>query len=406
MAVQSTLRLASELSTVTGTKVRDVRPEDVFFLMRQVNVVGALIGGEHVGNDGKSLVRRPKILKTKKIDDFRTELFTNQEITQSFEVTTGATASGTTIVVSDTNSEVYAKSWMQVAETGDVVYVSANSSGSLTVERQTGSQAVSVGQHLIQMGQLSGESSSNPAFLIRDEDNHFNFTAELHKAWRVSNRESNVKRYTGKSWDNLKKQKLIEIMRDMENLVILSKRINTVDSSGIAATTPRGLESWATDGNGTTFDFGGTVELSDVRELGDQTSDWSSNKKICLTSQKVISAIMSSLDSKLRLEPSDLKEKAGLMQAKAFSIGADTIEFVPCNTYQNAGKEGQGIIFDPSRIELRFLQDITMYQAGPEDDSTLTSDMRGDWYMDHGAIMPLDGGQSIVRFSGANAVAS
>jgi hypothetical protein len=405
MAGPTTVRLGSNQTGTTGTLVRHVKPEKIFLILKQHNVIGGLFGNDKItSKQGVEIPKRPRIIKTEQIDNYHTECFSNQLNEQSFEVTTAGTAAGTTCSISANTSELLVNSLMQVAETGDVVFVSANSSGALTIERFTGSKAIDVGYHLIDLGQVPGESSTNPNFYLRNDDNHYNYCVEQHTAWTLSYRESKLKRYGGKQQMKDRDLKCVEHLSKMENTMILSKRSSGLTAN--SATTPRGFESWAQDGSGQTFNFGGTIEGSECRELGDVVAEnLHSDRAICLTSSRVVSAFSAALDSKVRYQDSILKKEAGFPNAKAFEMGPVTMEFVACHTYGLAGKGGQGVIIDPANVVVRYLTDLEIHEVGALSDTTQASRLYGEWYSDHCAVVCLDGGKSVTYFHGANALA-
>jgi len=408
MAGQTTVRLGEDLTGADGTLIRQlVNPDLIRVIMRQVNVIGALFGNDKIRTKkGVEVPSRPKVLRTKKVNNYEIECFTNEPNSMNWTITTGTTGSGTTLTVSSGYSDISVNMLCQVAETRDEVLVTANSTGSLTIERVSGANAIDAGMHLIPLGLSAGESSTNPGFFIRDDDKHYTYTVELHAAWSVSQREMNIGekgRYGGSSWAREQNRQLINILAHMEHMVIGAKRSS--GTTATSATLPRGLESWAEDGNGSTFDFGGTIETSEIRELGDVACEYmTSARPICLTSHRVISAFQSALDDKLRLSPSELKEKSGMPDAKAFDVGPKTMEFLPCNFYAQSGKEGQGIIIDPKAVIIAYLNDLEMKMTKPFSDSTQASRQYGEWYSDHCGVIDELGGKGITFFTGANTI--
>lgn len=406
MAVQATLRLGANQTGATGTLKRVIMPEaQPYFIEPQLNIFGALTGGEYVDSNGKT-VTAPRIIKRKPAKSYLVENFTQQHLKRVFTVTTAATVDDTTVSISAADAaETYIYTLMQVAETGDVVYVNAapnTTTGVLNIVRYTGSAAIDVGMHLVSLGQLQGENVSSLTYILRAEDNHYNYTGIYEKGWERSTREMAVDRYTGDTYKNDRSIKRREIMIDMEYSAFGSKRSSSIGAN--SATTPNGLEAIAAT-NGVVFDFEGTVERSEIRELGTVAGAYAGKNLIMATSIETASVIQSAMDDKLNVIISDIEKGSGIPYAKTMQFGPVRITFVPCGFYSSAGKEGQGLIFDADKTDLYDLIPLTLWEADDGSDHTQKTSKVGKWHCDGNCPLPADSGKHMVKIVGANAYA-
>lgn len=401
MSTQATARQASQQTGATGTLVREVRDGDAYFIEPQLNVFGALMGGPHMDANGKE-VNSPKIIKKTTVESYLVENFTDTFLPRHFTVTADAVAGATAVYVSTTDAALIPiYTLFQVAETGDVIFNNATANtgtGALTVVRYTGASAISAGMHLIRLGEIQGEVMSSIPYILRTLDNHYNYTAIFAKTWERSIRENAVKRIGGQSYTNDRKGKRREIMADMEANILGSKRSSSVGT--YTATTPDGIEAQAAT-SGQLFDFEGTVERSELRELGIMAGTYGSNRKICVTSIAAGSAIQAALDDKLQVGISDLAKGNGLPMAKSLQLGPVNIEFVYSQFYGLPGKEGQGVIFDADLLEICELTPLQLYEAMDGEDHTQKTSKSGMWYYDGACPRFADAGAHLVKFVGA-----
>jgi len=403
MATQTTARQSSQQATAgSGTLMRDVRPGDAYFIEPQLNIFGALMGGPHINAMGKE-VSSPKIIKTKEAKSWKPEIFTDENLPRYFSISADADAGDTTIYVSTTDAAlVKADSHFQVAETGETFMTTAagnTGNGALSVEWDVGSIALTTGMHILYMGMKPAETDYSLTYVLRSLDNHYNYCAQFAARWAWSKREENVARYGGRTFTNDKKGKRREIMYDIEATIFGSYRSSTAGSSDI--TTPGGLEWWVAQ-NGRVYDFGGSVEKSEVREAGIEFGTYGSKMKICATSVEAMSVIEACLDGAIRVQPSELAEKCELPLAKKFIMGPSEIHFIPCQWYSQPGKEGQGVVFDADLIEIHELNKLQLFEAPAGKDSTQSLASYGMWYYDGACPIPRDAGEHMVHFYGAN----
>jgi hypothetical protein len=402
MGTQKTARLASNLASISGTRVRQVPLSYAALIYPQNNPICALKGGKYIGDDRKTEKSAPSVFKTKMVKGPLVEGFTNEPLAATFEVLTGTNAAGTQIVLeADAGLKVLNRMLFRVNETRDVFYVNAApSTDTLTIVRYSGASAIEVGHHITLLGQIQGELSSNIEFIMQDETQHENYLAEMYKAFRVSRRNLKTERYVGGDYETQKRLKMHELIRD-QDFIMLGGKSNSGVGAG-SATTPRGLESWALDGSGTTYDFQGTVERSEVREFGAIVSEFCANELIMFTSLETQNILCSVLDSQINIGISDFASKFGLPMAKKVVMGPATVNIIPHNFYAQEGNLGKGIVVDPSQIMIAEMADLELHEADPFSDSTFASDKRGVWYYDGAAILPIDGGKSVTFFQGAN----
>ncbi|MFA6152960.1 MAG: hypothetical protein WC716_16680 [Chitinophagaceae bacterium] len=403
MATQLTARQSSQQATAgSGSLIRDVRPSDAYFIEPQLNIFGPLSGGPHINGMGKE-VTSPKIIKTRQAKSWKPEIFTDENIGRNFVVTADAAANATTIYVSTTDAaSILIDQHYQIAETGEDLMTTAagnTGTGAVACEFSTGSLAVTAGMHILYMGMKPAETDSNLTYVLRSLDNHYNYCAQFAARWSWSKREENVNRYGGKTYTNDQKGKRREIMADIEATMFGSTRSATAGSSDV--TTPGGLEWWAAQA-GRIFDFGGSVEKSEIRQAGIEFGTYGSKIKICATSVEAMSVIEACMDGDIRVKTSELAEKCELPMAKKFIMGPSEIHFLPCQWFGQPGKEGQGVVFDADLNEIWELNKLELYEAPAGKDSTQSLANFGMWYYDGACMIPIDGGKHLVHFYGAN----
>jgi len=406
MATQTTARLRADLGTSTGTRKRFIGMEYAHFIDSQNNPIAALLGGKVMGPDGKTVRSIPPLIRTRKAKDAYVEGFTQEHIQRVVTVLTGGNAAATSIVLESGEGDVtHAGMLWRNNNTRDVFYQSAISTDTLTIARTTGASAITKGDKLISLGYVRGELSSNPVFVIRDEDQFGNYCVEMYKAFRASNREDKLSkagsRYVGPSFENQKRMKMLELLADRDNLMLGGKSSSSFGSTGI--TTPRGLESWGLDGNGQQYLFHGTVERSEVRKFGTTISEYCrSEDLIMVTSLDVIAVFSSVLDDKLQINIEDFKKTYGLPLATAMRMGPAVVKMIPHGFYKAGGNAGRGVVFDAKNVAVYEISNqIEYHEAGAFADSTFASDKRGVYYYDGACIMPLDNGKSVTVFDGA-----
>jgi hypothetical protein len=287
----------------------------------------------------------------------------------------------------------------RVNQTRDVFIVNAAPATTLTIARASGASAIDAGMTITRLCQLAGETSSDPTFIIKDETQFGNYCSAIWKSFQGTKRNDGVKRYTGPWFENEKLRNLMEIVADVDRLLIGGKSSSSFGAN--ASTLSKGLEDYCVNGLGDTYDFGGTAELSEMREFGARASRYTKGMLIALSSSEAIGVLVSAFDSKLRLAPSELSEKFNLPQAQKAQLGTAEIHFVPHDFYSQSGNEGRGVIFDPSQIDIYEIQDIEYHEAKPFGDSNMSLLHKGLYYYDGACMLPKDYGKSIMRFEGA-----
>lgn len=396
-----TSRLASQRTGATGTLKRMIAGSEAYFIAPQRNIFGAICGGKYIDASGKE-VSAPKIMKRKEAESYKVEGFTSQEPTRYVTVTADATAAATNIIVSAADSALIPNNTMlKNTRTKDVMYLNASNpgNGTLTVARYSNSQALLAGDKLITLGVFSPEVSASLGAILVDESNHFNLTAFKELAFKQSIRDAAIDRYTGNSFANDKRESYRRIQYDEECMIIGSRRTESIGTNGITA--PRGLEEYA-EINGNLFDFGGTVEKSELRILGALIGQYNPDRLIMTTSIEGASNLISALDSSLRVSVSDLATKNGLPMAKSVQLGSTMVDIVPCGYYGLPGNEGEGLIFDPTKVSIYDLIPLQYFQTPANVGETMRSEKWGKWLVDGGCPFAEDGGVHIWKVAGMN----
>lgn len=402
MAVQKTLAKGSELTGTSGTLKRLViNPENIYLNLPRYNIFGVLFGGKFMDvNTGEKKQMTRRLSKTD-LNTYNPEIFKQELVQDVFEVTSGATSTGTSITLeSGAGNSINTKTLMGVIETNDVFYVTAVSTDTLTISRITSVAAtISAGQNVVKLGEIYEEGSTSPGFVLRDPDRIQNFTAEFRKAWKITEREWNVGRkggrYGGNRFIRERKNKSAELLREMESYILMGEQSQTLGSDN--ATSGRGFIQWAKT-NGQTFDFGGTVERPETYLFGATARERTRGETIILTSGNVIARFMQAWDGLVRFDPSEFNE-IGLRDAKRVNFGPLTADIIPTDFFNKAGNDGTGIVIDTSLNEIGFLQDLIMRQDIQDNDELARF---GEIYADGAAVLPLDSGLSTTYFTGAN----
>lgn len=391
--------LTTAAVSTTGTLKRTVQDKVRNLFPGAAKLLALVSVGEVEAGE---LKQQPGMIGKKMTENIKVEGFTYTPLAITYTVTT---LSSTTLTLT---SSVGLCAHMTVVNTRNNTCARVDSYTSSTVVEVTSfggtAFSASAGDVLLAMGPAYPENSSSPNYIMKDDDNFYNYVQNFRYPTTMSVEAANGANYGGNLWERQKKKTMIEGNRRTENTLFFSERASSGDttSGGAALTssfrTTRGCYQWAAN----SYNAGGSMtperfRYDVVNAMSDVVND--SAKVIMFCGNAIFAQMLEWVNQKLMITQNGTLEKFGV-KSTVFTTHRFDVEVVRHDSF-NRGSYAQ-------RAMLMVPEEWTYYYFKDEDFSIKKNiQSPSTWGMEDEVrgivgLCPMDAGQSTLTVTDWN----
>ncbi len=390
---------STPVMSTTGTRKRTVSDE-IRHLYPGYYVLCLVSSG--VLPKGKDVMRKKGLIGKREVENTKYECFVYLPLAVEFTVSAYTDAANFSVSSGD---GIRPKYMLVNTNNFSVCEVETNTSGALTVT-SIGDTAFSaaVGHKLVVMGPAYEDYSSNPYILMKDPENHYNFTQTFRYPIAMGNMALGDSHYGGNRWSNFNKENLVEGLMKVERSMFFNQRASgtnettTLSSLNVSVSTFRGLWGWAK----TTHDFGGNMNFNSFMQELPQS--WHSSvrqddTKILMTGSEQWGIILEWINAKAEYhisssQGSNMYKELGIQSYKVLT-SRGPVEVMVHDIFTHGDFNNCGLLIQPDKMDYVYKtkRDFKISKNIQNRDV----DGRKDELIGECSVNPWDGGYSITK---------
>ena len=344
------------------------------------------------------VIRQKGLIGKRRVATPKYEAFSFLPLGVEYLVSTGGT---TSIVMSDATG-IRPKSMLLNTKNKTYARVSAVSTNTLTMTSVGDTSfSAAANDYLLLCGPAYEENSTDPYILMKDPDNHYNFTQTMRFATGVSRIAEGNPHFGGHRYRIMKEEAVIDGLRKTNNTMYFGERASGTNEKTTDATlsdtfaTCRGIWNWAQ----TSFDAGGNLThdafLKDLplamhNSVGQQTD------KIFVCGTEVWASILGWINDKLVVNQNTGKFKQFGVESTDILTAKGAITVVVDDAFNQGELSKVALVFCPAKIDYVHLR---QYDFKPNSKNMAENARHGRYDEINGevSVCPWDGGYSITK---------